>query len=112
MQSLSGVNDGFYHIEYRIVHPGDNSLHWVTAQGQAFFDASGQSIRFIGAVVDISDRKQVEELTARLNLDLEHRIAERTKDLEQINRSLSTEVQRRGDFQERVALSKHHPKVG
>ena len=44
MQALSGVNDGFYNIEYRIVHPGDNSLHWVTAQGQAFFDASGKSI--------------------------------------------------------------------
>jgi PAS domain S-box-containing protein len=93
MQCLSGVNDGFYNIEYRIVHPGDKSLHWVTAQGQAFFDASGQSIRFIGAVVDISDRKKVEEFTARLNLELERRIADRTKDLEQINRSLSSEMQ-------------------
>src|SRR3984893_2960256 len=102
MQSLSGVNDGFYNIEYRIIHPGDNSQHWVTAQGQAFFDASGRSIRFIGAVVDISDRKQVEEFTARLNLELEHRIAERTKNLEQINRSLSTEVQRRGGLEERL----------
>jgi PAS domain S-box-containing protein len=111
MQSLSGVNDGFYNIEYRIVHPGDNSLHWVTAQGQAFFDASGQSIRFIGAVVDISDRKQVEEFTARLNLELEHRIAERTKDLEQINRSLSTEVQRRVDLEERLRQSERHLKV-
>src|SRR5258708_6321227 len=111
MQSLSGVNDGFYHIEYRIVHPGDNSLHWVTAQGQAFFDASGQSIRFIGAVVDISDRKQVEEFTARLNLDLEHRIAERTKDLEQINRSLSTEVQRRDAFEARLHPRQRRPKI-
>jgi PAS domain S-box-containing protein len=111
MQSLSGVNDGFYNIEYRIVHPGDNSLHWVTAQGQAFFDASGRSIRFIGAVVDISDRKQVEEFTARLNLELEHRIAERTKDLEQINRSLSTEVQRRVDLEARLRQSERHLKV-
>ena len=111
MQSLSGVNDGFYNIEYRIVHPGDNSLHWVTAQGQAFFDASGKSIRFIGAVVDISDRKQVEEFTARLNLELEYRIADRTKDLEQINRSLSTEVQRRVDLEERLRQSERHLKV-
>jgi PAS domain S-box-containing protein len=111
MQSLSGVNDGFYNIEYRIVHPGDNSVHWVTAQGQAFFDASGQSIRFIGAVVDISDRKQVEEFTARLNLELEHRITHRTKELEQINRSLSTEVQRRVDLEERLRQSERHLKV-
>jgi PAS domain S-box-containing protein len=88
MQSLSGVNDGFYHIEYRIIHPGDNSQHWVTAQGQAFFDASGQSIRFIGAVVDISDRKQVEEFTARLNLELERRIAERISELKKTEAAL------------------------
>lgn len=75
MQALAGVHQGFYNIEYRIVHPRDNSLHWVTAEGQAFFDAGGKSIRFIGAVVDISDRKQVEEFTARLNLELENRIA-------------------------------------
>jgi PAS domain S-box-containing protein len=111
MQSLSGVNNGFYNIEYRIVHPGDNSVHWVTAQGQAFFDVSGQSIRFIGAVVDISDRKQVEEFTARLNLELEHRIANRTKDLEQINHSLSTEVQERIDLEQRLRQSERHLKV-
>jgi PAS domain S-box-containing protein len=80
MQSLAGVNDGFYNVEYRIIHPSDHSLHWVTAQGQAFFDAAGQSIRFIGAVVDISDRKQVEEFTARLNLELESKVADRTKE--------------------------------
>jgi PAS domain S-box-containing protein len=111
MQSLSGVNDGFYDIEYRIIHPGDNSQHWVTAQGQAFFDASGQSIRFIGAVVDISDRKQVEEFTARLNHELERRIADRTKDLEEINRSLSNEMQVRVDLEEKLRQSERHLKV-
>jgi PAS domain S-box-containing protein len=95
MQSLSGVNEGFYNIEYRIIHPGDQSLHWVTAQGQAFFNGSGQSIRFIGAVVDISDRKQVEEYTARLNRELEERITERTSDLERANQKLTSEVEER-----------------
>src|ERR1700726_4573005 len=111
MRSLSGVNDGFYAIEYRIVHPGDNSLHWVTAQGQAFFDASGKSVRFIGAVGDISDCKQVEEFTARLNLELERRIADRTKDLEQINRSLNNEMQVRVDLEEKLRQSERHLKV-
>ena len=88
MQSLSGLNDGFYNIEYRIIHPGDNSQHWVTAQEQAFFDASGQSIRCIGAVVDISHRKQVEEFTDRLNLELERRIAERISELKKTEEAL------------------------
>lgn len=108
MQSLAGVNNGFYNIEYRIVHPSDNSIHWVTAQGQAFFDASGQSIRFIGAVVDISDRKQVEEFTAKLNLELESRIADRTKDLEQVNRSFKTEIQERIHLEELLRQSERH----
>lgn len=95
LQSLAGVNQGFYQIEYCIVHPADGSQHWVTAQGQAFFNASGESIRFIGAVVDISDRKQVEEYTARLNRELEERIAQRTSDLESANRILLGEVEER-----------------
>ncbi|HEY0258030.1 MAG TPA: PAS domain-containing protein [Candidatus Methylacidiphilales bacterium] len=105
MQSLAGVSDGFYNIEYRIIHASDSSLHWVSAQGQAFFDASGQSIRFIGAVVDISDRKQVEEFTARLNLELENRIADRTEDLERTNQALKAEVRERTDLEGRLRQS-------
>ena len=105
MQSLSGVKEGFYDIEYRIIHPGDGSLHWVTAQGQAFFNAAGQSIRFIGAVVDISDRKQVEEFTARLNLELANRISDRTKELEEINQSLQKEIRERKKAEEALRAS-------
>ncbi len=105
MQSLAGVDAGFYNIEYRIVHREDRALRWVTAQGQAFFNASGQSIRFIGAVVDISDRKKVEEYTARLNLELESRIADRTKDLKESNESLNAEVRERIDLERQLRQS-------
>jgi PAS domain S-box-containing protein len=105
MQALAGVNEGFYNVEYRIVHPEDNSVHWVTAQGQAFFNASGQSIRFIGAVVDISDRKQVEEFTARLNLELESRISERVRALETTNKTLETEVRERINLEQQLRES-------
>jgi PAS domain S-box-containing protein len=111
MQALSGVDEGFYHIEYRIVHDSDKSMYWVTAQGQAFFDSSGKSIRFIGAVVDISDRKQVEEFTSRLNLELESKITERTKELEQINHSLSLEVQERSRLESQLRQGERHLSV-
>ena len=108
MQSLAGINEGFYNIEYRILHPADGSQRWVTAQGQAFFNEAGQSIRFIGAVVDISDRKHVEEFTARLNFELEKRITNRTKDLEEINHSLQREVTERVDLENRLRQSERH----
>ncbi len=82
MRALAGENGGTYQAEYRSVHPTDGSEHWVTARGQAFFDPTGQAVRFIGTVMDITERKRAEQSAARLNDELEVRIAERTADLE------------------------------
>src|SRR3984957_13549285 len=81
MRALEGINEGEYRAEYRTIHPRDGSEHWVTARGQAFFDSEGKAIRFIGTVMDITERKLAEESSIRLNLQLEQRIAERTADL-------------------------------
>jgi len=81
MQALGGGIGGEYRAEYRTIHPRDGSEHWVTARGQAFFDSEGKAIRFIGTVMDITERKLAEESSIRLNLQLEQRIAERTADL-------------------------------
>jgi len=95
MQALEGMNGGEYRAEYRTVHPRDGSEHWVTARGQAFFDSEGRAIRFIGMVMDITERKRAEEESIRLNLELEQRIAERTAALAQINRALELEIEGR-----------------
>ncbi len=49
-----------YAIEYRVVH-GDGSLHWLSAKGRANFDG-GELTTFDGTIVDITDRKRVDEL--------------------------------------------------
>ena len=95
MQALEGMNGGEYRAEYRTVHPRDGSEHWVTARGQAFFDSEGRAIRFIGTVMDITERKHAEEASIRVNLELEQRIAERTAALAQINRALELEIEGR-----------------
>lgn len=105
MQALGGANGGEYRAEYRTIHPRDVSEHWVTARGQAFFDSEGRAIRFIGTVMDITERKRAEESSIRLNLELEQRIAARTADLAKINRALQVEIEGRKKAEEALKRS-------
>jgi len=59
------VNDGAdYAIEHRIVWQ-DGSVHWVSENGDVFRDGNGKSIRMMGIVQDITERKTVEEALTR-----------------------------------------------
>ena len=46
--------------EYRLQR-ADGSYVWVHGRGRAVRDASGTATRFVGSLIDVSDRKQVEE---------------------------------------------------
>lgn len=105
MGALAGANGGDYACEYRILHPDDDSPRWVTARGQAFFDAAGRPLRFIGTVIDVTERKRAEESTLRLNLELEERIAARTAELERINAALQVEIEERKQAEEMLRRS-------
>ena len=107
MQALDGVYGGEYRAEYRTIHPCDGTEHWVTARGQAFFDGEGRAIRFIGMVMDITERKRVEESSIRLNLELEQRIAERTADLARMNQALKAEIEGREKADEALRTSEN-----
>jgi PAS domain S-box-containing protein len=47
-------------IEFRILHPVWG-VRWLTAIGQVFYNADGRPYRMMGMVLDISERKKVEE---------------------------------------------------
>lgn len=49
-----------YRSEHRVVWP-DQSIHWIEARGQYFYDAQGKAVRMRGVMADITDRKQTEE---------------------------------------------------
>jgi signal transduction histidine kinase/CheY-like chemotaxis protein len=66
---------GNYEQEHRVVR-GDGSIRWVSARGRCELDARGQPIRFPGVVLDITERKRIEDELHRLNVDLERRVAE------------------------------------
>lgn len=46
-------------VEYRTCHP-DGSIHWLTSRGMPILDDSGKVTRYIGAIIDITERKQIE----------------------------------------------------
>lgn len=54
LENLDGA-----HIEYRTCHP-DGSVHWLTSRGMPLRDENGVVIRYIGTVIDITERKQIE----------------------------------------------------
>ncbi|MEY3297856.1 MAG: hypothetical protein RLZZ597_1116 [Cyanobacteriota bacterium] len=49
-----------YESEYRIVRP-DGSLRWMVGKGHGLYDEDQVPIRMLGAILDISDRKEAQE---------------------------------------------------
>jgi PAS domain S-box-containing protein len=59
-------NGGIYELEHRVVRP-DGSVRWVYDRAHPHFDANGKLLRYVGATLDITERKRAEE---RLTADL------------------------------------------
>jgi PAS domain S-box-containing protein len=64
-------NGSIYELEHRIVRP-DGSIRFVYDIAHPYFDSNGKLLRYIGATLDITERKQAEEAlrqtSERLNL--------------------------------------------
>jgi len=54
-------SSGEYMTEYRTIGLEDGKERWIEARGRVLFDHEGKPMRFIGATVDITRRKQAEE---------------------------------------------------
>src|SRR5438046_6080074 len=60
-----------YESEYRAVLP-DGEVRWIAGRGHVEFNGDGQPVRMRGASVDITKRKQAEELAARQRNEMAH----------------------------------------
>lgn len=76
-----------FRIEYRL-RRRDGRYRWAIDGASPRFDASGSFLGFVGSVVDIDDRGEMEERLRELNETLEARVAERTRELEQAHEQL------------------------
>jgi diguanylate cyclase (GGDEF)-like protein/PAS domain S-box-containing protein len=61
-EAVSG--DGSFVFDHRIVR-GDGSLRWIELHGKYEYDESGTPVRRVGAVLDITARKEAEEALFR-----------------------------------------------
>lgn len=62
------AGDGIYHLEYRVIGVQDGVERWVSVHGQTAFKER-KPVTFVGAVLDITERKWAEE---RLRASEEH----------------------------------------
>ncbi|WP_394833868.1 ATP-binding protein [Pendulispora rubella] len=56
---------GTYHIEYRAIGLNGGEEKWVSCQGKVFFDEHGRAERFIGTVLDITERRREADFRER-----------------------------------------------
>ena len=59
-RSMDPAGSGRFAAEYRTIGLRDGVERWVSAQGETHFE-NGRPVRLIGTVLDITDRKRVEE---------------------------------------------------
>jgi PAS domain S-box-containing protein len=69
-----------YDLEFRVVWP-DGSVRTIVERGEVVRDAAGAPVRLRGIAFDVTARVEAEAALARLNAELERRVAQRTEDL-------------------------------
>lgn len=101
---IKSISDGDYDVEYRTVGAEDGIIRWVRAKGKVYFNEQKKPIRFIGSVLDIT-----EKVTAIQRI--EALVEERTKELAQANETLqktNKELQRSNQNLEEFAHAASH----
>ena len=62
--ALDPAAGGAFELEYRVVGLGDGEERWVEARGRTFFEG-GRAVRFIGTVLDVTEKKRAGEALKR-----------------------------------------------
>ncbi|MCY1073079.1 ATP-binding protein [Archangium lansingense] len=60
-QVLGPGSDGEFREEFRIRGLLDGVERWISSRGRCFFDAQGRAKRFIGTVLDVTERRRAED---------------------------------------------------
>jgi len=102
---MSVEKDAPFREEFRVIHRG-GEVRWLVGQGNPLHhDKDGKPNSMIGVNYDITDRKKLELEVVQSNLELEERVSDRTRALEQ-------EMRRRQKAERALAHSQRFELIG
>ncbi|MDZ4164380.1 MAG: PAS domain-containing protein [Smithellaceae bacterium] len=81
-KSVAAGGSDQYSFDFRVVYP-DQSIHWLSVVGQVVqrnMEGQGSIVR--GCLIDITDRKHLEDELRKLTAELGQRVKDRTAELE------------------------------
>ena len=79
---------GSYVARFRIVRPDNGAVQWLEERAHAIRDEDGNTVRLVGVVVDVTDKKHAEDEVNRLTNRLEEEVVKRTAELLAANEQL------------------------
>ena len=83
--------EAFINLE-NAVETRDGQVIWVSTNGLPIQDDNGKLVGYRGSDTDITERKRAEDALKQANLELERRVLERTKELDQVNQDLQARI--------------------
>jgi light-regulated signal transduction histidine kinase (bacteriophytochrome) len=101
---VKSISNGDYDVEYRTVGAEDGVIRWVRAKGKVYFNEHHQPLRFIGSVLDITEKVMALQ-------KIESVVEERTRELAKANdtlQNINKELQRSNQNLEEFAHAASH----
>ena len=81
-----------HEAEFRI-RAKDGTYRWFLGRGRPHLDKNGKILRWFGTCTDIEERKSLEVRLLHFGQEMERQVAERTRDLETVNKELALKNQ-------------------
>lgn len=106
---METANKGFgarvsFRVEFRL-RRSDGAYRWVLGSAVPLLSADGQLEGYIGSTLDLHDRKAIEH-------ELEVRVRERTRELQELNQALIAEIGQRKRAEDELSQSRKLEAVG
>jgi PAS domain S-box-containing protein len=95
---IKSESNGDYDVEYRTIGAEDGVTKWVRAKGKVYFNKEEKPVRFIGSVLDITEKVTAVQQIERLVEERTRELAEANATLKNINKELQRSNQNLEEF--------------
>ncbi|HXV82375.1 MAG TPA: ATP-binding protein, partial [Candidatus Binatia bacterium] len=90
----------------------DGNYRWFLSRAIPIRDATGKIVRWFGTNTDVTEQREAEERLHKLTEDLEKRVNERTKELQQANAALLRDMEERKKLEEQLLQAQKMESIG